>query len=292
MKSIHEYATVSRYTASCKGDGKHGAGEQMTLLQAMNRDPISFLAGAFAILMQFANPKLAAGSFRHSQFAQQPLRRLRRTKAYMTAVLYGTDEQKKTITSVIHGQHSFVKSAEYDADDPELHRWTAATLFVGFLKVHETFYDMIPDSEKEQLCQEFAAYGTSLRMPMEMWPRTLAEFDEYWEHNMNELEVTEDAEKLGNAILYPKGLPWYLAWGLPFVRILTAQWLPRKFAVAYGLGSPDALLALYCYYFVVTFVKYTYCKLPEFIRHQGHRVVIQQMEAAVNQIQQTGRWQT
>lgn len=289
MRSETKYSEIS---GNDHEEGSNNATyKQMSLLQAMNRDPITFLAGAFAILMQFANPKLAAGSFRHSQFAQQPLRRLRRTKAYMTAVLYGTDEQKRTITSVIHGQHSFVKSTEYDADDPELHKWTAATLFVGFLKVHETFYGEISNAAKEQLCQEFAAYGTHLRMPSQMWPETLVEFNEYWDDNLSELEVTDDAKKLGRAILYPEGLPWYLAWGLPFVRILTAQWLPRKFAMAYGLGNPDTLLATYCYCFVVILVKCTYCRLPEFIRHKGHKIVIRQMEEAVGQIQQTGRWQ-
>ena len=271
-------------------DAKDAPRKQLTLLQARNRDPISVLAGAFAILMQFANPRLAAGSYKHSQFAQNPLRRLQRTKAYMTAVLYGTDEQIETITSVIHRQHSFVKGTEYDADGPELHRWTAATLFMGFITVHETFFGRLPIDEKEQICQEFAAYGTYLRMPAEMWPKTLDDFNEYWNDNVNDLDVTEDAKVLGQAILYPQGLPWYVAWGLPLVRILTAKWLPRKFAVAYGLGDPDIFLRTFCYMLVVAFVKCTYCLLPDVVRYQGHRVVVRQMEDAVSRIQRTGRW--
>lgn len=77
----------------------------------------------------------------------------------------------------------------YGANDPELHRWTAATLFVAFVIVHETFIG------KKELCWDHRIYATSLNMPEEMWPKSLEAFWEYWDACLRDLDeqVGEEA---------------------------------------------------------------------------------------------------
>ncbi|KAK2783141.1 hypothetical protein FQN53_009330 [Emmonsiellopsis sp. PD_33] len=52
---------------------------------------------------------------------------------------------------------------------PELHKWTAATLFMAL--IGEVWLE-----KQEALLKETAIYATSLRRPPEMWPKTLDDF--------------------------------------------------------------------------------------------------------------------
>src|ERR1035438_3722911 len=52
-------------------------------------------------------------------------------------------------------------------------KWTAATLFMALVVVHETFFGKLSREKLEVLYKESAIYGTSLHMPPEEWPKTL-----------------------------------------------------------------------------------------------------------------------
>lgn len=105
------------------------------------------LGGQYAILCQFAHPGLALGTTAHSNFASRLLNRLQTTARFLNAAVYGTQAAKEAIFSVIHQRHSTVKGPGYDADDAELHKWTAATLFMSLIVVHETFFWEIKQRE-------------------------------------------------------------------------------------------------------------------------------------------------
>jgi uncharacterized protein (DUF2236 family) len=181
-----------------------------TELRSVANDAIYLLGGQFAILCQFAHPGLAEGSFKHSNFAYRILNRLQTTARFMNAAVYGTQQEKEAIFSVVHRAHADVKGEGYYADDPELHKWTAATLFVSLITVHETFFGKVSRERQDVLYKEAAVYGTSLRMPPEMWPATLDEFWAYWNHNIETLVITDWARSLARDLLYPKNLPLWL----------------------------------------------------------------------------------
>lgn len=162
-------------------------------LREIVRDDIFLLGGQFAILCQWAHPGLAIGTYRHSNFASRIMKRLQNTARFMNAAVFGTLEEQQAIGSVIHRYHSTVKGENYDANDPELHKWTAATLFVALIVVHEAVFGKIGQAKLESMFRESAVYGTCLRMPPEMWPETLEDFWEYWNNNISTLEVTAEA---------------------------------------------------------------------------------------------------
>lgn len=68
-------------------------------------DAIYLTGGQFAILCQFAHPGLAEGSYKHSNFAYRILNRLQTTARFLNAAVYGTQEEKEAIFSVIHNAH-------------------------------------------------------------------------------------------------------------------------------------------------------------------------------------------
>jgi uncharacterized protein (DUF2236 family) len=130
-------------------------------------DGIFLLGGQYAILCQFAHPGLARGTFEHSNFASRLLNRLKTTARFLNVSVYGTLEEKEAIYSVIHGAHATVKGDGYSGDDVELQKWTAATLFMGLVVVHEAFFGKLSLEKLDALYKESAIYGTSLRMPPE-----------------------------------------------------------------------------------------------------------------------------
>lgn len=261
-----------------------------TELRKMVQESIYLTGGQFAILLQFADARLAQGSAEHSDFALRIMNRLKTTSRYLIAAVYGTPEEKAAITSMIHRAHSVVKKEKaYSADDPELHKWTAATLFMSLLKVHETFFGKMSDDVVERLFRETAIFGTSLRMPPEMWPATLDEFWEYWNHNIETLEITHWARDLGRALMYPVNMPWYLKPSLPSARLLTAAWLPERIRAAYGFLPDPAENRLLLKATIGTM--YTaYCLTPAYIRMIPHRHYKEDMNKAVKRVQKTGTW--
>jgi uncharacterized protein (DUF2236 family) len=160
-----------------------------------------------------APPGLARGSIEHSDFATRILHRLKTTSRFLNTAVYGTPEEKASVFSVIHKKHSTVKGEDYFANNPKLHKWTAATLFMSPIVVHEAFFEKLSTEKKEALFKESSVYATSLRMPTEMWPATLDEFWKYWNHNISTLPITQWAKDLAHSLLYPKNTPLWSAAG-------------------------------------------------------------------------------
>jgi uncharacterized protein (DUF2236 family) len=274
-------------------------------------DAIYLTGGQFAILCQFAHPGLAEGSFKHSNFAYRILNRLQTTARFLNAAVYGTKEEKEAIFSVIHSAHgeyhawwtsatpwllriltcrsaADVKGDTYYADDPELHKWTAATLFVSLVVVHETFFGKLSREKQDALYKESAVYGTSLRMPPEMWPATLDAFWEYWNEMIATLQITGWARSLAKDLLHPKKLPLWLKPQAPVARLLTIHWLPERLQTEYGLHTTPLNTA--AYHFVVGYTALVYPHLPKSLKQLPSKMYMKDMKKAVKRIEETGTW--
>ena len=259
-------------------------------LRKRMHESIYLTGGQYAILLQFADARLAQGSAEHSDFAMRIMNRLKTTSRYLVAAVYGSEEEKAAITSVIHRAHAVVqKENVYSADDPELHKWTAATLFMSLLKVHETFLGKLTDDVVEKLFKEAAIFGTCLRMPPEMWPATLDEFWKYWNHNIETLEITHWAKDLGLSLMYPVNIPWYLRPTLPTARLLTAAWLPKQIRAAYGF-LPDPAEHPLLLKSTIAAMSTAYRLTPAYLRSIPHRYYKKDMKEAVERIKKTGTW--
>lgn len=257
-------------------------------LQTCLTENIYLLSGQVAILCQFAHPALAKGSYNHSNFARRIPNRLENTMRFMTAAAYGTREEKDAVFSIIHRYHARVKGDDYDANDPELHKWTAATLFVSFVWVHTAFFGELPQDRLEALFREFAVFGTSLRMPLEMWPATLDEFWAYWDHNIATLEVTDMARKLSRDLLYPVELPLWMRLTMPLGRLVTVHLLPERLAREYDLEP--TMLSRLRYQATVNALSVAYPLLPLSMRQTLHHQSREDLRKAVSRIKSTGHW--
>ncbi|KAI6780868.1 uncharacterized protein J7T54_007348 [Emericellopsis cladophorae] len=257
-------------------------------LKSVVIEGIYLMGGQFAILCQFAHPGLAEGSFKHSNFAYRIMNRLKTTARFLNAAVFGTRAEQEAIFGVIHAAHKNIKGEGYYADDPELHKWTAATLFVAIIVVHEAFFGKVSRERQEVLYRESSVYGTSLRMPPEMWPATLDDFWAYWHHNINTLEVTNWARKLGTDLLWPKAMPLWALPNIPIARLMTIHWLPERLRGEYGFKTTALSTGLY--YCVSYYIAFWYPMLPRAVREYPSRYYIQDMKKAVERIERTGTW--
>ena len=193
-------------------------------------DGVLVAGGARAILLQVADPVVAAGVAKHSDFAHRPVERLRNTLTFAYAVVLGTPDDAAAVSAHVQRAHRPVDRAS----DAALQLWVAATLYDTAVLVHERVFGTVGDALADELYGDYAALGTSLDMPAELWPPTRAAFSEYFEARIGSLEVTDDARQIAHDLFAPVTAPMWLRAGLPLGHLLTLDLLPASVREAYG----------------------------------------------------------
>ena len=120
------------------------------------------------------------GVAEHSSFAQDPLLRLRNTLTYIHVVASGTPEEIDRVARAVQGAHTPVRAARYDASDPALQLWVAATLYDTATLLYQQVFGALAPEDAEAVYQDYAALATVLGMPRELWPADRAAFRAYW----------------------------------------------------------------------------------------------------------------
>jgi uncharacterized protein (DUF2236 family) len=194
-------------------------------------------------------------------------------------MIFGTPEEKAAMKAWVDRAHSRVKgevqsgqrkNEAYDAMNPELQLWVAATIYASMVGMYEKVYGELPPLKAELVYQAYACMGTSLQVPREMWPADRKAFRVYWDDMIaNKLSVTPDARGVLDELFHPKGLPLWarpIAWVLlPIVRPLTIEQLPPNIRDGFGLKSTRSTRAIAGLF--MSTVAVTYPITPGFIRH-------------------------
>jgi uncharacterized protein (DUF2236 family) len=107
-------------------------------------DTAVFVGGIRALLVQAAHPEVAAGVAQHSRYRQDPLGRLTRTAAYVTATSFGAMPELERAVAIVRRRHRPVaghsdRGLSYDASDPALSAWVHNTLTDSFLTAYRVY---------------------------------------------------------------------------------------------------------------------------------------------------------
>ena len=107
-------------------------------------DTAVFVGGIRALLVQAAHPEVAAGVAEHSRYRQDPLGRLTRTAAYVTATAFGAMPEVDQAVALVRRRHGPVagtsdRGQPYDASDPALAAWVHNSLTDSFLTAYRTY---------------------------------------------------------------------------------------------------------------------------------------------------------
>ncbi|WP_269938466.1 oxygenase MpaB family protein [Arthrobacter sp. HY1533] len=199
------------------------------------------LAGAGrAILLQLANPAVGYGVAHHSHFATDPLRRLHGTLSYIYALTNGTPEQRAAMVRHVAKAHRAVKATAaathpaYDARDPQLQLWVAATLYDSGMLVYNKVFPPLSGAEAEAVYRDYGVLGTALGMPAELWPATTADFQQYWDTQLDGLSVDATIRSVAGDLLAARNAPLWAKALMPLARFLTAGLLPAAVREQYG----------------------------------------------------------
>ncbi|KAI0545502.1 hypothetical protein F4679DRAFT_576138 [Xylaria curta] len=235
------------------------------------QESILLLVGAATILLQLAEPGIAAGVSKHSNFVYRVLDRLRTTMTFMYGMVYGTPEERKMIMEMITKIHSRVsgtikegqnKGKPYSALDPELQMWVAATLYATGIDLYQRVWGKIEDEQvQDNIYFEYSIFACSLQVPEEMWPASRKDFWAYWDYKVATVEVTQQAKDVCRDIMYLRHIPAYLRILLPIIRVCTSAFLPDRIRTEYGLDNH-----YWTYKIVERLIKALYRPLPLGVR--------------------------
>ena len=76
-------------------------------------DASGFVAGIRALLIQAAHPEVVAGVADHSRYREDPLGRLSRTSAYVTATSYGAMPEVEQAVRIVRAAHHRVQGVSH-----------------------------------------------------------------------------------------------------------------------------------------------------------------------------------
>lgn len=208
-------------------------------------DPASeaaiLLGAGRAILLQLARPEVGYGVARHSAFAENPMARLHGTLMYVYAVLAGTPDDRRIAQGFVRRMHAPVRGGgdggvpAYDARDPELQLWVAATLYDTAILVHGRVLGHLPEDRADALYQRYAALGTALEVPPEAWPADRAAFRRYFEEASGRLRVDATIRAQADALWAATKAPRWVRVLMPLNRFITAALLPPEVREQYGM---------------------------------------------------------
>lgn len=244
------------------------------------QEAILLAGGAAAILLQVAEPGVGRGVNEHSNFAYRPLDRLRTTMTYVYCMSFGSREEKAAVIEMVHRAHAPVNGPDYNANDPKLQLWVAATLYGVGIDLYQRIFGEMDEKTSEAIYREYSILATSLRVPPGMWPADRKAFWEYWDHQIETMEITPHAKNVANDLLYNKDAPIVIRAALPFVRLTTAQMLPPRIREAYGLKTNK--LRRGTYKFSLGLTKATYPCLPKGIRTYPMKYYMKDMRRRLN----------
>ena len=118
--------------------------------------------------MQSAHPEVVAGVADHSMYREDPLGRLSRTSAYVTATTFGAAPEVKAAIEVVRSAHAVVvgrshRGRPYSASGPALSAWVHNVLTDSFLAAYGAYGPRsLAMGERDRFVVEQAQIGRML----------------------------------------------------------------------------------------------------------------------------------
>ena len=226
-----------------------------SVLWRVNREPALLLLGMRALLMQIAHPKVAQGVADHSRYREDPLGRGIRTFTAMYRIVFGQRDEAieaalrvRMIHNRVRGrvadQLSTGSQLAYDANDPELLFWVAATLMDSAVIAYEQFIEPLSSDERDQFLREAKLIWALFGIPGSLHPDNWRAFEAYMAHMLDshELVVTPTARRIYENLLTGT---WFTRLLSPFNHAIAAMLLPWRLVEDFGLKRNFRVRALY-----------------------------------------------
>ena len=213
-------------------------GEESTYWKLFKQGTLLF-GGQRALLLQVADPAVAAGVSKFSSFRENPVGRLARTMDAMIAVTFGSPEQRAAMLKQLKRVHAKVRGttadgAAYSAHDPALKFWIHATLVDTAIEVERRFSGKFTDADRARYYEESKALARAFEVPEEFIPADYRAFQKYMADRIASLRPSAESIELSKFLMRPevRGVPKPALAPLAWV---TRSLLPASLREAYGM---------------------------------------------------------
>ncbi len=181
---------------------------------AFDREAMLLLGiGPRALLLQLADPGVAAGVDEHSDFRADPWRRLDGTLRSYERIIYGSTSAARGEIRRLNALHRRIHGAGYSARDPVLALWVHATLIDSTIVGNDAWLGPLPRTRAARFYEETVPIARAFGVPDRMIPADLDAFDAYVAERLapgGGVEVSDTARELAHTVLNPP-LPGVLA---------------------------------------------------------------------------------
>lgn len=211
-------------------------------------DPVMWVAGLRALLLQAVHPAAMAGVLRHSDFRADPWGRLFRTADYVGVVSFGATDEVAAIGARVRAIHRTVRGVDpesgvgYRADDPELLRWVHCCEVESFLTTYQRAGGGLSPAEVDAYYAEQTRAAEVVGLDPAFVPASAAAMTAYFAEIRPALAVDARTRQLATYVLVPP-MPRRVALLTPArpawagVAGLAAALLPRWARRLYGLPA-------------------------------------------------------
>lgn len=109
------------------------------------KNPVTvFIGGVSAVILEFADPRVREGVWRHSTFRSDPVTRLARTGLAAMVTVYAARSESKRMIAGVNRMHARVAGETagglaYSAADPMLLDWVHGTAAFGFIEAYSAY---------------------------------------------------------------------------------------------------------------------------------------------------------
>jgi uncharacterized protein (DUF2236 family) len=222
-----------------------------SLIWRVNSEAILLLGGGRALILQVAQPQVAAGVGRFSNYREDPWGRLSRTVDLTMKITFGDPATSRAAAEALRRRHARVQGRDdrgepYRALDPELLLWVQATLIDTSLRFYERYVGRLTEREKASYYEECRALGPAYGLPRDYPPTGFEDFRAYFEAMVaGGLRTTDTLRDVTDAVLNPE-LPLVARPAVELLRLVTVGALPQPLRSELGLGwgrGGEALLS-------------------------------------------------
>jgi uncharacterized protein (DUF2236 family) len=182
----------------------------------LHAEPIMWLAGFRALLVQTLHPRALAGVLQNSRFREDPWGRLFRTARFYGEAVYGSTEHAEHAARRVRRIHARMSAVDpatgetFRIDEPELLCWIYVTATESFCHTGMRAGALDP-ADVDRYFTEQLTIADLMGLDVDTVPANAAEVEAYYEHVRPQLAATADAWATVRYLSVPS-LPYGLGW--------------------------------------------------------------------------------
>ncbi len=210
-------------------------------IRRVTRTRAVLLFGPAALALQVSHPLVAAGVRDHSDFAEDPLRRLRHTLESSYAAVFAPPAEMRRAVGRVNRLHATVRGPGYAALDPDLLLWVMATLVMTGIAAHARFLAPLSEADRAGFYRDMRVSTARFGLPRNHGPQDWEAFCDYYAAQLADPATgTSDVSRgVARQITRPTR-PWFLVPTGPLARLWLAETLPPVIGDRLGFGRSTA----------------------------------------------------